>query len=201
MIGLFVILLGFNNTVFADAEMNKNMPEPGNCPSTEALMKNREWVEHYGVWNKNLSKLLAIHLGNPLVPVKPTVIFSLLPVVVDRGMGITGWSEIIWMVYRTRQTNFSGRNSNCHVLGSVAYYVEVSNKNGWPPMVNFIDNPEQEKQWLAKSKIGLIEFRWYDPVENQKHRWFNERLALFIQWIKEHRYSPISLPRVINSLE
>lgn len=185
-----------------DYHLNRlEVPLSGDCPSTEIIMQNREWVEHSGAWDNNLSKLLAIHFSNPLVPVKPTIVLTLLPVSVDRGMGIAQWSEIVWTVNRTNQTNFSGENTNCHVLGSVAYYVEVNNKNGWPPMVGFANNPEYEKPWLQNGKIGLIEFRWYDPVENRKHRWFNRKLALFLQWVKEHGKSPISLPRAVNSLD
>lgn len=185
-----------------DYHVNRlEVPLSGNCPSDETIMKNREWVEHSGAWNKNLSKLLGVHLSNPLVPVKPTIALTLLPVNVDRGMGIAQWSEIVWTVYRSNQKNFTGKNSNCYLLGSVAYYVEVRNENGWPPMVGFANNPEHEKPWLQKGLIGLIEFRWYDPVENKKHRWFNSKLALFLQWVKENGNSPISLPRAVNSLE
>lgn len=177
-----------------------HIPLPGNCPKTDILDKNKEWVEHTEEWNKNMSIILAIHLRLPLAPLKSPVSFSLLPVSVDRGMGITKWNEIIWSVYRSNQINFNGENNNCYVIGSVAYYVEVSNKNGWPPEVKFLNSFKSERHWLQKGKIGLIEFRWFDPVSKKRHRWFNHRLALYLQWVKRNSYSPISLPRAINTL-
>ncbi len=174
---------------------------PGNCPSAERLIKNKEWVEHTGPWNKNLEKLLAVHFNLPITPVKPAISLTLLPVNVDRGMGISQCREIVWAVHRTNQTNFSGENNNCHVLGTVAYYVEVRNQDGWPPKADFANKSTFEKQWLQKRVTGLIEFRWYDPVEQRRHRWFNRRLAYFMKWVKANKVSPIFLPRVINSLE
>lgn len=171
------------------------------CPGAETLVKNKKWVEHTGKWDKNLSVLLAKHLSLPIVPVKSAIALSLLPVSVNRGMGITSWSEIIWTVHRSNQKKFIGNNYNCYVLGTVAYYVEVSNNDGWPPEVGFLKKPGNEKQWLQDRTIGLIEFRWYDPVGQRRHRWFNNRLALNIQWVKEKIYSPIPLPRIINSLD
>jgi hypothetical protein len=171
------------------------------CPSTAVLAQNKDWVEHAGVWNKSMGALLTEHFSLPLAPVKANVALSLITVNVDRGMGITPSSEILWSVYRTNQTNFSEKNTNCHVLGSVAYYVEVRNDSGWPPKVMFINNPDSEKQWLSKGTIGLIEFRWYDPVDQKRHRWFNSRLALYLQWVKGASDSPIFLPRAVNTLE
>lgn len=177
------------------------LPSSDNCPTIETLITNREWVEHSGGWNEHLGKKLATHLRLPLKPVKPTISFTLLPIDVDRGMGIHSWQEILWVIHRTNQTNFVGKNGNCHVMGSVAYYVEVKNKNGWPPKIAFQNKPSYEQNWLVNGEIGLIEFRWFDPVENKKHRWFNSNLALLINWVKGESYSPIPLARVINSLD
>jgi len=178
-----------------------NSPLANACPSTAVLAQNKDWVEHVGVWNKSMGTLLTEHFTLPLAPVKPNVALSLVSVNVDRGMGITSWNEILWTVYRTNQTNFSEKNTNCHVLGSVAYYVEVRNESGWPPKVMFINNPDSEKQWLSKGTIGLIEFRWYDPVDKKRHRWFNRRLASFLRWVKGTGNSPIFLPRAVNTLD
>ncbi len=173
----------------------------GDCPSLNVLRKNSVWVEHTGKWSKFLNGVLMKHFSLPIAPKKPSVSLTLLPVNVDRGMGITGWREIVWVVHRTNQMNFIGKNNNCFVLGSVAYYAEVKNKNGWPPEVKLISEPETEEKCLQKGDTGLIELRWYDPVEKKKHRWFNRRLASFLQWTDEYKYSPIPLPRVINSLD
>lgn len=205
-----IILIGTSSIVNAKSEktvvnehnmVGFNTPGPVYCPGAETLVKNKKWVEHTGQWDKNLSALLAKHLSLPIVPVKSAIALSLLPVSVNRGMGITSWSEIIWTVHRSNKNNFIANNYNCHVLGTVAYYVEVRNNNGWPPEAGFLSKPVNEKQWLQDRTIGLIELRWYDPVGQRRHRWFNNRLALNIQWVKEKRYSPIPLPRVINSLD
>lgn len=193
--------VGKNDVTYAQGAKNMVLPSPDVCPSSDVLAQNKDWIEHTGLWSKNMVSFLANHLSLPLSPNKPTISVSLVPVDVDRGMGITQSSEIVWTVRRTGQTNFRGKSSNCHVIGSVAYYVEASNKDGWPPKVSFIKEPEYEKQWLQNGTIGLIELRWYDPVEMKRNRWFNSRLARYLQWVKGGRYSAISLPRVINSLD
>ncbi len=190
-------------TNFANAKeiSSNNLSLAGDCPSLDVLRKNREWIEHTGGWNKFLNSVLATHFSLPIAPKKPSVSLTLLPVNVDRGMGITQWREIVWVVHRTNQTNFIGKNNNCYVMGTVAYYAEVKNKNGWPPEVKLISEPETEEKCLQRGDTGLIELRWYDPVEKKRHRWFNRRLASFLQWTDKHEYSPIPLPRVINSLD
>ncbi len=148
-----------------------------------------------------MNSVLATHFSLPIVPEKPSVSLTLLPVNVDRGMGVTHWREIIWSVHRTGKTNFIGKNNNCFVMGTVAYYVEMKNKNGWPPQVKLISKPETEEKCLKEGDTGLIELRWYDPVEKKRHRWFNRRLSLYLQWTDDYNSSPILLPRVINSLD
>ncbi len=203
---IFIANIVNANTITTDAVSARdlrsiNSPLANACPSTAVLAQNKDWVEHVGVWNKSMETLLTEHFSLPLAPVKPNVALSLVSVNVDRGMGIAPSSEILWTVYRTNQTNFSEKSTNCHVLGSVAYYVEVRNESGWPPKVMFINNPDSEKQWLSNGMIGLIEFRWYDPVDKKRHRWFNSRLALYLQWVKGTSDSPIFLPRAVNTLD
>ncbi len=197
-----IVSAGTALTEFAKVQSvsSLHVPLPGNCPKTDVLDKNKEWVEHTEVWNENMSNALSIHFSLPFAPSKPNVSFTLIPVTVDRGMGIAQWKEIVWSIYRSNQTNYDGKNTNCHVMGSVAYYVEASNKNGWPPKVELINKPKSEKRWLRKGEIRLIELRWYDPVGKKRHRWFNQNLAVAIQWVKENNHSPIPLPRAINTL-
>ncbi len=190
----FTDLVKFHNA------SNMVIPFPGNCPKTDVLDENKEWVEHTEVWNKKMRNILAMHFSLPFAPVKPSVFFTHLPVKVDRGMGIAPWSELVWTIYRSNQTNYHGKSNNCHVMGTVAYYIERRNKNGWPPKVQFLNQPKSEKQWLRSGEIGLIELRWYDPVGKRRHRWFNRPLALSIHWVKGNNFSPIFLPRAINTL-
>ena len=145
---------------------------------------------------------MTAHLKLPLAPVKGSVYLNLVPVSVDRGMGVFPWREIVWSLYRTNyQANFNEENNNCRVIGTVAYDVELNNKDGWPHELGILNEPEKEEHCLQKGHLGLIELRWYDPVEKKRHRWFNRRLALYLQWVDTYVYSPISLPRVINSLD
>ncbi len=132
---------------------------------------------------------------------KGSVYLNHLAVYVDRGTGVFPWREIVWSLSRTNQANYYGKNNNCYVIGTVAYYVELNNKDGWPPKLDILNEPEKEEHCLQKGHLGLIELRWYDPVEKRRHRWFNRRLALYLQWVDMYNYSPISLPRVINSLD
>lgn len=164
------------------------------CPSLDKLYKNRQWIEYNSPWDKNLSRLLLIHLDTPLAITNGSVYLNHVDVEVDRGMGVYSWREIIWVVKRTEQ-------EKCHVKGSVAYYAEITNINGWPPRILFTEKPYHEKSWLKNGSIGLIEFRWYDPVGGKRHRWFNLELALFLQWVARGEFSPIRLPKVINSLD
>ncbi len=193
--------LALNKPPLAQDKNSHNLSSLAECPSLDILAKNREWVEHRGEWNKFLNSVLVKHFSLPLSPVKPSVSLTLLPVNVDRGMGITQWREIIWVVHRTSITDFISKNNDCYVMGTVAYYAEVKNKDGWPPEVKLISEPETEEKCLKKGDIGLIELRWYGPVEKKRHRWFNRRLASFLHWTDGYYYSPILLPRVINSLE
>ena len=178
-----------------------DLPLQGNCPDTETLTKNKEWVEHTEGWNRALTKLMATHLKYHPESAKPAVSMSLTPVTVDRGAGICSWNEVVWQVSRTNQKEFSGKSGNCRVIGTTTYYVEMKNKNGWPPRIDFINKPVNEERWLVNGDIGLIELRWYDPVGKRRHRWFNRRLAKYMQWVTEGEYSPIQLPRVVNSLD
>ncbi len=163
------------------------------------LKKNRDWIEHTGKWNKYLGSILAAHFRSPLSPVKPSVYFTRIPVYVDRGMGVYPSQETVWTVSRTIEPQYLKKNINCYVNAIVAYYVEIKNRDGWPPSIDLISNPESEEKCLKEGDTGLIELRWYDPVGKKRHRWFNHRLASFLQW--EEGYSPILLPRVINSLD
>ena len=147
-----------------------------------------------------MGSVLATHLKLPLAPVKG-VYMNHIAVYVDRGTGIFPWQEIVWTLSRTNQANYAGENNNCYVVGTVAYYVEPKNKDGWHPIVEILNKPETEKECLLKGDLGLIELRWYDPADKKKHRWFNHRLALYLQWVMENNDSPILLPRVINSLD
>ena len=197
-----IVSVDATSTELAGVQDNDNLyvPSAGNCPKTDVLDKNREWVEHGERWNKNMSNILATHFSLPIAPVKPAVLFTLLPVSVDRGMGIAPWNEVVWSVYRSNQTSFHGKDNNCHVMGTLAYYVEVNNTGGWPPGVQLLNQPQSEKQELQRGKIGLIELRWYDPVGKKRHRWFNRQLALSLHWVKGKNFSPIFLPRAINTL-
>jgi len=88
----------------------------------------------------------------------------------------------VWTVSRTEQANH-GKNKNCFLNGTVvAYYVELKNNYGWPPQVEILNTPENEEKYLRKGEIGLIELRWFDPIGEKRHRWYNHRLASFLQW-------------------
>ncbi len=177
-----------------------HLPLPGNCPSDETLKNNTDWVEHTEDWNKYLDNILETHFSLPLSPEKPTLSLNLTPVNVNRGMGVSKWREIIWTVNRTNQKDYVGQNYNCYVIGMAAYYVEAKNKNGWPPDALFLEIPESEEKWLKEGAISLIELRWYDAVEKKRHRWFNRRLASFLDWLENNYFSPIPLPLAINTL-
>lgn len=178
---------------------NNHLPLPGDCPSDEILVESGDWVEHKEIWSSYLDSILEIHFSLPPAPIKAAVYFSLVPVYMDRGMGAFPRDEVVWTIYRTNQTNFSGKNNNCYLIGTVAYYVEVHNIEGWPPKAGLLNDPQIEEQKLHRGDIGLIELRWYDPVWNKRHRWFNDNLSSTMQW-KEYNYSPISLPMAINTL-
>ena len=179
-----------------------NFPPSGDCSSLKIPRKNTDWTEHTGRWNKYLDSVLATHFNSPLSSTKSPVYFTLIPVYVDRGIGVYSWREIVWTVSRTEQASNYGKNKNCFLNGTVvAYYVELKNKYGWPPQMKILSKPESEENSLREGKIGLIELRWFDPIGEKRHRWFNHRLASFLQWTGEYLYSPIFLPRVINSLD
>jgi len=145
---------------------------------------------------------LATHFKSPLSHMQPSVYFALMPVYVNRGIGVYPWREIVWTVSRTDQTYYFEKSKNCFLKGTVvAFYVELKNNDGWPPQVKILSKPESEEKFLREGKVGLIELRWFDPLGKKRHRWFNHRLASFLQWTEEYIYSPILLPRVINSLD
>ena len=180
---------------------NYNLSSPAVCPSNSILEKNKKWVEHDESWNKDLNSIFEAHLKLPLSPVNGSVYLNLVSVHVNRGLGLYPRREIVWSVKRTNQGGNFEKNNNCYLSGTVAYYVELKNSNGWPPVVQILNKPEIEEECLQKGDLGLIELRWYDPVEKRRHRWFNHRLALHLKWAKSYNYSPIMLPRVINELD
>jgi hypothetical protein len=208
---VFILLLfGMANSIWAGEKINdlfiiqKNLDAnflmSNVCPSDEVVENNPEWVEHAGDWNGKLDKILEAHFRLPLSPVKPPVFMKFIPVLVDRGSGISSYQEAVWIVNRTNQTDHNGKNNNCHLLGMAAYYVEIKNKQNWPPAAFPFKNPALEEQWLKERAIGLIEFRWYDVVEKKRNRWFNRQLAVYLDWIDNYNYSPIFLPYAINTL-
>ena len=169
------------------------------CPSLDVLLKNKKWIEHTESINNNIKIILSKHFNTPISPEKGSVYMLWTPVKVYRGKRIVEWREIIWSVHRTNQRDFKGDKKWCFVSGSVAYYTEVKNKRGWPPTVDFLNASETEQQLFEDGVLGLIELRWYNSETKKKHRWFNQTLANYLKWAEN--YSPISLPRVINSLD
>lgn len=166
------------------------------CPSINKLATNKEWVVH--TWRpKSIQGLFEKHLTTPLAPIKVPLHRIAVLVNVNRGMGKTKWSEIVWVIQRSymKTTDINGKPS-CYVMGSVAFYVELQNKNGWPPEVNF--KSKSERKLINQEQLALIELRWFDPLENKRHQWYNQKLATFIQWVEPE--SPIQLPTPINCL-
>ncbi|MEE9165741.1 MAG: hypothetical protein V3U15_05710, partial [Nitrospinota bacterium] len=104
-----------------------------------------------------MSSVFTTYLKLPLAPVKGSVYLNHLAVYVDRGTGVFPWREIVWSLSRTNQANYSGKNNACYVAGTVAYYVELKNKDGWPPAVEILNKHEKEKEFLLKGDLGLIE--------------------------------------------
>tara|TARA_Y100000310_G_scaffold343740_1_gene452789 strand:- start:69 stop:644 length:576 start_codon:yes stop_codon:yes gene_type:complete len=171
------------------------------CPSFESLLENKKWVEHTTSVTREIKEVLTNHFIMPISPEKGSVSMLWTPVKVKRGKGIQEWREIVWAVHRTYQTNFNKEKKTCFVSGSVAYYVEVKNKNGWPPTIDFLNTSDEEKQLFEDGIFGLIELRWYNSKTKKKHRWFSVALAKYLGWVQEYQVSPILLPRVINSLD
>ena len=161
------------------------------CPSSD--LKNGRWVEHAAKLNNSIKVVLADHFLMPVSQEKGSVYMLMASVNVRRGKGIFKWREVIWSVHRTNKT--------CFLSGSVAYYTEIKNREGWPPTVDFLNASETEQKLFEDGVFGLIELRWYDYTTNKKHRWFNKALANRLSWVKDYLFSPISLPRVINSLD
>lgn len=199
---LIFILFVFVVPVNADPRIDITLASYQNCPTIEKLVENKQWIEHSDSEQIiQISEQLKKHFSFPLISVKPNIAMRLVNVIVDRGMGKAQWGEIIWIIHRTPYTNFSGKNMTCYIMGSIAFYVEVQNVNGWPPKVKFTSDSSNEWELLKNSTIGLIELRWFNSVEEKKHRWFNRKLATKMQWVKDKNYSPIDLPRAVNVLD
>lgn len=157
------------------------------CPDLDRV--DRTWVEHSG--KPVPVELLGTHLATPLMSAAPL----LLPVN----------ETYYWLGISVRNPYATTKvpNLSCYLLGSVAYYYNGVEQDPELDIVREI-NEGREPQLLVNR---LIEFRWFDPKENKKHRWFNVALARRLDWLTsgdgtmDENLRPIPLPRAPNSLD
>jgi hypothetical protein len=210
------VLILLINIIFCSPGTNPLAADPLKCPSLEDLNKNPAWVEHTinnshgtsiqekaAILGSLLKEVIERHLSLPLRametdPTRKSVAVGLLSISDDYGPA----DYTLVTVERTGATvEDSRKNPGCFVVGTVAFYVESS----WPPSTNYFEKITAETTGVLSeretiSKRLLFELRWFDPKDNRRHRWFDERRnkALGSQ---NPEVSPLSIPSlVINSL-